>query len=149
LDSAKKGKKNKKKVPRSVKDYFKMGKYMVYQYDREKGIVIPLWNAGPLVSKSLEKCAIYFGGGCITTNYVEQQFSTLKKLIDFRGKQSLSTWKSILLAYFTIREDPIILKDAIIWITSLPQIQNRWVRENIYPKSIRKTILSESLKVVN
>ena len=149
LNGAKKGKKNKKKVPRSVKDYFKMGKYMVYQYNREKGIVIPLWNADPLVAKSLEKCAIYFGGGCITTNYVEQQFSTLKKLIDFRGKRSLNTWKSILLAYFTIREDPIILKDEITRITSFPQIQNRWVRENIYPKSIRKTILSESLKVVN
>ncbi|MHA2011904.1 MAG: hypothetical protein ACTSWG_06045, partial [Candidatus Helarchaeota archaeon] len=115
----------------------------------EKGIVIPLWNAGPLVAKSLEKCAIYFGGGYITTNYVEQQFSTLKKLTDLRGKRSLNTWKSILLTYFTIREDPIILKDAITWTISFPQIQNRWVRENIYSKSIRKTILSESLKVVN
>ncbi|MHA1381915.1 MAG: hypothetical protein ACTSRG_26390, partial [Candidatus Helarchaeota archaeon] len=90
-------KKNKKeKETRGCKNFFKTGEYMVYQFKMKEEKVAPLWNADPVVAEALEVCSRYFAGGCKTTNYVEQQFSTLKKLTDFRGKRTLQTWKSIL-----------------------------------------------------
>ncbi|MHA1299160.1 MAG: DDE-type integrase/transposase/recombinase, partial [Candidatus Helarchaeota archaeon] len=141
-----KEKNKKKKGTRGRKNFFKTGEYMVYQFNMKEGKVAPLWNANPVVAEALEVCSKYFAGGCITTNYVEQQFSTLKKLIDFRGKRTLQTWKSILLAYFTIREDPTILEHVMNQITPCPQVQNRWVREKICPSCFQKNILSEILK---
>jgi transposase-like protein len=138
----------KKKETRGRKDYFKTGEYMVYQFNEKKGTVIPLWNADPSIAQALEVCTKYFGGGSITTNYIEQQFSTLKKLIDFRGKRTLSTWESILSAYFTVREYPFILKYAIHQISPCPQVQNRWIRERFCPSYFQNTILSENLKEV-
>lgn len=82
-------KSEKKKGTRGRKNLFKNGKYMVYQFSMKEGKVAPLWNANPVVAESLEVCAKYFAGNCMTTNYVEQQFSTLKKLIDFKGKRTL------------------------------------------------------------
>jgi len=103
-EGVKKAMNSKKRDTRGLKNYFETSAYMVYQFNKEEGKVIPLWNADPVVVQSLEVCAKYFGGSTITTNYIEQQFSTLKKLIDFRGKRTVTTWKAILLAYFTVRE---------------------------------------------
>jgi transposase-like protein len=137
---------SKKKGARGRKNFFKTGEYMVYKYLMKEGKVAPLWNANPVVAEALEVCSRYFAGGCITTNYVEQQFSTLKKLIDFRGKRTLRAWKSILFAYFTIRDDPKILETIVEKIIPCPQVQNRWVQDKIYPHSFQKNISSEFLK---
>lgn len=143
--NAEKNTKMKNKETRGRKNYFKTGAYMVYQFNEKGGKVIPLWNADPIVAQSLEVCALYFGGGCITTNYVEQQFSTLKKFIDFRGKRTFETWKSILLAYFTVRDYPMVLEYAVNQIYPCPQVQNRWIREKFCPFCFQETILSENL----
>ncbi len=135
-----------KKGSRGQKNYFKIGEYMVFLFNKKEGKVTPLWSANPVVAQSLEVCAKYFGGSTLTTNYVEQQFSTLKKLIDFRGKRTVKTWKAILRAYFTVRENPIILERVIHRLSPCSQIQTRWIRKRFCPSCFQKTILSEDLK---
>jgi hypothetical protein len=61
----------------------------------------------------------------ITTNPVENIFSVLKKLIDFRGKRSLEFWRLLLRYFFTIRESPLILKEILDELELSPQIRHK------------------------
>jgi len=65
------------------------------------------------VAEILEVIATKFRGKCITTNIVRQKFSTLKSNIKFKGKRSITRWKSILNFYFTVREYPELVNEII------------------------------------
>ncbi|MHA1148021.1 MAG: hypothetical protein ACTSR8_07215 [Promethearchaeota archaeon] len=66
-----------------------------------------------------------FGNKHITTNPVENVFSVLKKLIDFRGKRDLEYWRLLLRYYFTVRECPSILKEVLDELSFSPQMLHK------------------------
>ncbi|MHA1673034.1 MAG: hypothetical protein ACTSYI_05350 [Promethearchaeota archaeon] len=44
---------------------------------------------------------------------MENIYSVLKKLINFRGKRSIEGWKQLLTGYFALRDDPKLLEEVL------------------------------------
>jgi len=59
----------------------------------------------------------------VTTNPVENVFSVIKKLIDFRGRRDLEQWRLLIRYFFTVREYPEILKEIIDDLEISPQMR--------------------------
>jgi len=112
----------KKKGP---KDPFKDAETHVYHYDKEKGLFLPMYESDETFVECLLVLLSVFGNKHITTNPVENVFSVLKKLIDFRGKRDLEYWHLLLTYYFTVRECPLILKEILNELSLSPQMLHK------------------------
>ena len=137
-----------KRKKRGPKNPFKNGKTHVYHYFKDEGGIGVLGHSYPEIGASLEELAKVFKEKCITTNLIEQEFSSLKKLIDFRGKRTLSTWISTINFFFTIRADPSILRKTLKSIEFCPHVINRLPLGGSLLPSLSKQLLSKDLKEV-
>jgi len=118
-------KKSKGKIKRGPKNPFKHGEIHVYHYDKEEGLFHPRYSSDESVVNCLQELVTVFESRHITTNPVENIFSVLKKLIDFRGRRSLDFWKLLIRYYFTVRECPSILKEILDDFVLSPQIRHK------------------------
>jgi hypothetical protein len=110
---------------RGPKDPFKNAETHVYHYDKEKGLFLPMYESDETFVECLQELLKVFGNKHITTNPVENIFSVLKKLIDFRGKRDLEYWRLLLTYYFTVRECPLILKEVLDELSFSPQMLHK------------------------
>ena len=76
-------------------------------------MIIPINSASKEVIKALKIVAIKFKGKNTTTKIVEQEFSRVKKQINFKVKRSEEMWIKGLNFYYTIREFPDLVKGII------------------------------------
>jgi len=97
----------------------------VYHYSKKYGSVNPLGGASKEVAEKLETISHYFSEKKVTSNIIEQQFSSLKRLVNFSGKRSIDTWNLILTFYFTMREYPGAVEQAIEKVKVALQIVHR------------------------
>jgi hypothetical protein len=118
-------KKNKDATKRGPKNPFKHGETHVYHFDKKKGLFHPKYGSDENVVECLQELCSVFQNKHITTNPVENIFSVLKKLIDFRGKRSLEYWQLLIRYFFTIREFPSILKEILEEVEFSPQIHHK------------------------
>lgn len=118
-------KKNKGKVKRGPKNPFKHGETHVYHYDKKEGLFHPKYNSDEKVIDCFKELSAAFENKHITTNPVENVFSVLKKLIDFRGKRVLEYWQLLIRYFFTVREAPSILKEVLDNLELSPQIRHK------------------------
>lgn len=93
----------------------------VYWMDKKAGEITPLGGASPEFAMSAKTIYKQFREKHITTNLIEKEFSALKKLLGERGNRSIKRWERILLGYFTIRDNPRILKKILNQIKIPPQ----------------------------
>ena len=56
---------------------------------------------------------------------MENVFSVIKKLIDFRGRRDLEQWRLLIRYFFTVREYPEILKEIIDDLEISPQMRHK------------------------
>lgn len=119
----KEGQKGKKK--KGPKDPFKDAETHVYHYDEKKGLFLPMYRSDETFVECLQELLRVFRNKHITTNPVENVFSVLKKLIDFRGKRNLDYWQLLLTYYFTVRECPSILKEILGELSLSPQMLHK------------------------
>ncbi|MHA1785368.1 MAG: DDE-type integrase/transposase/recombinase [Candidatus Helarchaeota archaeon] len=139
-------KRKRKRKKRGPKNPFKHGKTHVYHYfNDERGIGV-LGHSNPEIGANLEELAKIFKEKCITTNLIEQEFSSLKKLIDFRGKRTLSTWISTINFYFTIRANPEILERTLQSTRICPHTIHRLPLGGSFIPAFSKHFLSKSLR---
>lgn len=133
------------KKKRGPKDVFKEGITQVYHFNRNKTTIEPLGGADIKIAKYLETLGKFFIGKNVTTNSIEQQFTSLKCLINFRGKRSLAAWKRILSFYFTIREFPGIMKHELNGLKLCPRLIHRSFDLMIRLLNINNKLMSEVL----
>jgi hypothetical protein len=110
---------------RGPKDPFKDAETHVYHFDKEEGLFLPMYESDETFVECLQELLSVFGNKHITTNPVENVFSVLKKLIDFRGKRDLEYWHLLLTYYFTVRECPLILKEVLDELSLSPQMLHK------------------------
>ena len=139
-------KRKRKRKKRGPKNPFKHGKIHVYHYFKDGRGIGVLGHSNPEIGTSLGELAKVFKGKCITTNLIEQEFSSLKKLIDFRGKRTLSTWISTINFYFTVREHPEILKKTLQGTRFCPHTIHRLPLGGSFIPAFSKHFLSKSLR---
>ena len=137
---------NKKRGP---KNYFKKGKTRVYQYLPETNSVVPIGNDDHFIAEKLSVISGYFKGKHITSNKVEQKFSILKKMVNFRGKRSVSAWNLVLYFHFTIRQFPDLVEDVVDEMKICPIIARR--SENLFWKLLKsgEKLKSETIYIKN
>ena len=117
--------KNKGKRKKGPKNQFRHGEIHVYHYDKKEGLFHPRYNSDEMVVECFKELSAVFENKHITTNPVENIFSVLKKLIDFRGKRTLNFWILLLRYFFTVREWPLILKEVLDDLELSPQIRHK------------------------
>jgi len=115
----------KDKKKRGPQDPFKDAETHVYSYVKEEGLIRPIGGSDERVAKCLKLLLGWFQGKHITTNPVENIYSVLKKLIDFRGKRDLDYWRLLLTYFFTVRECPLILKEVLSELKLSPQMLHK------------------------
>lgn len=113
------------KKKRGPKDPFKDAETHVYHYDKDRGEFRPMYESDEKFVECLRELLTVFGNKHITTNPVENIYSVLKKLIDFRGKRDLEYWRLLLKYYFTVRECPSILKEVLDELNLSPQMLHK------------------------
>jgi hypothetical protein len=144
IASEKKRTKGSKK--RGPKNPFKDAITRVFHYYKEEERIGVLGHSNPEIAINLEVLAKVFKGKCVTTNLIEQEFSTLKKLIDFRGKRSLCAWISTINFYFTVRADPTILSKALKGMRFCPHVIHRLPLGGSLIPALSKQFISKDLK---
>ncbi|MBD3228705.1 MAG: hypothetical protein GF329_11020 [Candidatus Lokiarchaeota archaeon] len=107
-----------------------------------------MYGASPKLAHQLERLSIYFSGKHVTSNLIEQEFSSLKRLINFGGNRPLEAWNSIFMFYFSIHEYPGAVEKTIENMKIAPQIVHR--SPNLVLRLLKrsKRIISKSIKVV-
>ena len=115
----------KKKKKRGPKNPFKEGVVHVYHYNKKSGNVKQKYGSDANIARDFEAIGKFFVGKHITSNIIEQQFSSMKCLLNFRGKRSVDFWNKIINLYFTIREYPGAVEEAINGLKLCPQIIHR------------------------
>jgi len=126
IEEAKRQKEEQKdQKKRGPKDPFKDAETHVYHYDKKEGLFLPMYESDETFIECLQELLRVFGNKHITTNPVENIFSVLKKLIDFRGKRDLDYWHLLLTYYFTVRECPSILKEMLEELSLSPQMLHK------------------------
>lgn len=130
---------------RGPKNAFKEGIIQVYHYARKTGLVCPLGGADKKVAEMLELVGQYFPEKFVTTNLVENIFSALKKLVNFRGKRSIPAWNLVLEFYFTIRQYPEIVKQEMHGLELCRNIINRSLDLKFKLLPITTRIVSEAV----
>jgi len=114
--------KNEGKMKKGPKNPFKHGKPHIFHYDKKEGLFHPKYGSDEIVVDCLNKLWRVFKDKHITTNPVENIFSVIKKLIDFRGKRTLDYWHLLIRYFFTVREYPSILREILEELDLSPQI---------------------------
>lgn len=118
-------KENKGKRRRGPINPFKHGKTHIYHFNHKEGLFHPRYGSDETVAVCLKQLCSVFKDKHITTNPVENVFSVIKKLIDFRGRRDLEQWRLLTRYYFTVREYPTILKEIINDLEFSPQIRHK------------------------
>ena len=134
------------KRKRGPKNPFKDAKTHVYHYNKKRGWIGALGNSNPEIAACLERLAKVFKGKCVTTNLIEQEFSNLKKLIDFRGNRTRTAWISTINFFFTVRAQPKLLQNILNGTRICPQTINRLPLGGSSLLALSKQILSKDLK---
>jgi hypothetical protein len=115
----------------------------VYHYTKKGGLVSPLGGAETKIAEMLELVGQLFQGKFVTTNSVENIFSALKKLVNFRGKRSIAAWNLVLQFYFTIRQYPELVKQEMRGLELCRNIINRSLDLKLKLLPINTRIVSE------
>lgn len=145
IEAEKKKKRIKRK--RGPKNPFRDAKTSVYHYYKKKGWIGALGDSNPEIAACLEALAKVFKGKCVTTNLIEQEFSNLKKLIDFRGNRTRTAWISTINFFFTVRTEPKILQNILKETRICPQTLSRLPLGGSCLLALSKQIMSKDLKV--
>lgn len=116
---------DKGKIKRGPKNPFKHGETHVYHYNKKEGLFHPRYDSDESVAESLQELHVLFKDKHVTTNPVENVFSVIKKLIDFRGRRNLEHWRLLTRYFFTVRESPAILKEVIDNLEISPQMRHK------------------------
>lgn len=118
-------KQNKGKIKKGPKNPFRHGEAHIYHYNKKEGLFHPRYRSDEIVAESLQELHDLFKDKHITTNPVENVFSVIKKLIDFRGRRDLELWRLLTRYFFTVREYPAILREIIDELEFSPQIRHK------------------------
>ena len=102
-----------KKTKRGGKNYFKKGVPYLYRYRVGANTVSPVWNDNDYTVEILGIVSKYFNRKSITSNIVEQQFSLLKRLVNFGVRRNKKEWELTLYLYYSIREFPEVVREII------------------------------------
>ena len=94
----------------------------VFNHRRKEGCIDAVGGSSRVVQATMSTLLMQFCDKHITTNLVEKEFSVLKKLIDFRGHRNEELWSNLIEAYFAIRDEPKILKEALENLEISPQM---------------------------
>jgi len=139
-----------KRKPRKKgpKNPFKNARTHVYHYHEKEGVIGVLGDSNHEVAGTLKSLAGIFKGKCITTNLMEQEFSILKKLIDFRGKRTRNGWILTINFYFTIRADPQTLNNVLSRLRICPKVLHRLPLGGCLLPAIADQFVSKGLKEV-
>ncbi|MHA1149111.1 MAG: hypothetical protein ACTSR8_12805 [Promethearchaeota archaeon] len=78
---------NKGKIKRGPKNPFKDAETHVYHFDKKEGLFHPKYGSDDKVVDCFKELLTVFENKHITNIPVENIFSMIKKLIDFRGKR--------------------------------------------------------------
>ena len=126
VEREKRQKKYKKgKQKRGPKNPFKHGETHIYHFNKKVGLFHPRFGSDESVAENLQELLVLFKDKHVTTNPVENVFSVIKKLIDFRGRRDLEQWRLLIRYFFTVREYPEILKEIIDDLEISPQMRHK------------------------
>lgn len=118
-------KENKGEIKRGPKNPFKDAETHVYHFDKKEGLFHPKYGSDEKVVDCFKELSTVFKNKHITINPVENIFSVIKKLIDFRVKRDLEYWRLLIGYFFTVRECPQILKEVLDSFNFSPQILHK------------------------
>lgn len=99
--------------PKGSKNSVKNEEFHVFFHAKKRGCIEQQGGSSEEVTATLNEILKQFPDMFITTNLVEKEYSVLKKLICFRGHRDVDIWIELLIAYYTIRDDPKILESAL------------------------------------
>ncbi len=117
--------KKKKGAKRGPKDPYKNGTTHVYHYNKKEGLFHPKYGSDEKVVACLKELLPVFKNKHVTTNPVENIFSVINKLIDFRGKRDLNFWRLLIRYFFTVREYPLLLREILDALELSPQVRHK------------------------
>lgn len=109
----KSGEKLKRGRPKGSTNPMKIEEINVFFHNKKEGCMESRGGSSDEVAAALNEILKQFPNMHITTNLVEKEYSVLKKLVCFRGRRSVETWIILLMAYYSIRDDPKILKTVL------------------------------------
>nr|MDO8113750.1 hypothetical protein [Candidatus Sigynarchaeota archaeon] len=92
---------------------YRYGTTRVFFFDAKAGTVIAFFEEGKPRHAGLESLIPVFAGLCITTNIMESLFSTIKQLLNFRGRRSVDQWRDSLKACIVIWNCPHVVADVL------------------------------------
>lgn len=100
---------NKRGRPRGKRKPRIQPEIYVFENMGKDGRVRAVADSPQEIADALSRVMKQFPRKCITTNLVENVFSVLKKLINFRGRRTLEKWDQLLTGYFILRDNPKVL----------------------------------------
>jgi len=92
---------------------YRNGTTRVFYFDAKAGTVTSFLEEGKPRHAGLESLIPVFAGLCITTNIMESLFSTIKQLLNFRGRRSVEQWRDALKACIVIWSCPHVVADVL------------------------------------
>lgn len=122
----KRARKGKRGRPKGCKMPRGRGILQVFEHNIKDGCVRAVASSSELIAKSLTRVFREFPAKCITTNLVENVFSVLKKLVNFRGYRTPDGWKRLLVGYFILRDDPKILQQVLNSMNFSTQLRQQY-----------------------
>jgi len=107
--------KNKRKRgrPKGIKVKEKAMELHVFEHNKKDGWVRAVCDSSKPIANALNTVFRQFAEKSITTNLVENIFSVLKKLINFRGQRNVDGWQKLLIGYFALRDNPKLLDHVL------------------------------------
>lgn len=109
-----------KKKPKNKK--WKKSFYQFFRVNLKKGRVTCYDKNLIKVAARLETLLPLFNGKHITSNLIEIENAIIKKFINFGAKRDLEKWNHNVDLYFTIRDQPMILKELVSGLTVSKQM---------------------------
>ena len=92
---------------------YRNGTTRAFYFDAKAGTVTAFLEEGKPRHAGLESLIPVFAGLCITTNIMESLFSTIKQLLNFRGRRSVDQWRDTLKACIVIWSCPHVVADVL------------------------------------
>jgi len=120
--AAKKKANRKRGHPKGVKNKQRSKDLQVFYHNKKEGCVRAVSGSSEQIARAFSRVFRQFAGKSITTNLVENVFSVLKKLINFRGNRTIEGWQQLLTGYFAIRDDPKLLSEVVKSIKLNPSL---------------------------
>lgn len=92
---------------------YRNGTTRAFYFDAKAGTIKAFLEEGAPRQPGLESLIPLFTGLCITTNIMESLFSTIKQLLNFRGRRSVDQWRDMLRACIVLWSCPHVIADVL------------------------------------